>query len=307
MSAHNHSHHHDHHHHEVSDLNNITTVFYIGIGLNLLFTLFEFIIGYAKNSMALVADASHNLSDVASLFISLIGMKLATKSATKLYTYGYKKSSILASLINSVLLVFIVINIFKESIEHLYTTPEVAGKWIIITASIGIVINSLSAFLFFKGQKQDINIKGAFLHLLVDALVSVGVVISGIVIYYTDWYIIDSIIGFVIAIVILISTWGLLKESVKLILDGVPQNVNYDKIIAILREQKNIKDVHHTHIWALSTTENALTTHIVLNETISSEELISLKKEIKHLLIHENIQHITLEFENILEDCQECC
>ncbi len=298
---HNHNHH--GHNHKAPDLKNITTAFYIGIGLNLVFTIIEFIIGYTKNSLALIADASHNLSDVASLVLSLIGMKLAQKATTKLYTYGYKKSSILASLINAILLVFITINILREGVEHLYKTPEIAGKWIIITALIGVIINTVSAFLFYKGQKDDINIKGAFLHLLVDAIISVGVVISGIVIYYTNWYIIDAIISFVIAIVILVSTWGLLKESVKLILDGVPQNVDYNKIEKIINDNKEVKSIHNLHIWAISTNENALTAHIVLNDNILFNDIIELKKEIKHQLLHENIKHITLEIENPQENC----
>ena len=293
------------HKHEIGKLDNIDRAFYIGIGLNSLFTFIEFVIGYRTNSLALIADASHNLSDVASLIISLIGMKLAAKASTKLYTYGYKKASILASLINAVLLVLIVTNIIQEGIERLGTLPEVAGKIIIITALIGVAINTASAFLFYKGQKNDINIKGAFLHLLVDAVVSLGVVISGIIIYYTQWNIIDPIISFIIAIVILLSTWGLLKESIKLILDGVPQNIDYQKIISHLNSAEEVKNVHHIHIWALSSFENAMTAHIVLKDNISAERMLALKNEIKEKLIHENIQHITLELENSSENCND--
>ncbi len=302
-------HHHNHHghSHQAPYLKSITFAFYVGIGLNLAFTIIEFIIGYTKDSLALVADASHNLSDVASLVISLVGLKLAKKATTKLYTYGYKKSSVLASLINAILLVFITINILKQGIEHLYKTPEVAGKWIIITALIGVAINTLSAFLFYKGQKDDINIKGAFLHLMVDAIISVGVVVSGIVIHYTNWYIIDTIISFVIAIIILLSTWGLLKESIKLILDGVPQNVDYDKIVSIIKDNDEVENLHHLHIWALSTNENALTVHIVLKKELPFENLMSLKSEIRHQLLHENIKHATLEIENPKENCEDCC
>ena len=205
---HDHDHHHDHHHHHtVTDLSALNRAFYIGIGLNLLYTLIEFVVGFKVNSLALISDASHNLSDVASLVISLIGMKLAHHAATQLYTYGYKKASILASLINAVLLMYIVIKIFIEAFERLSNPPEMAGAAIVITAFIGVIINGLSAFLFYKGQKNDINIKGAFLPLLLDALVSVGVIISGAIMYFTGWYIADPISSFMVGIVILFSTW----------------------------------------------------------------------------------------------------
>lgn len=179
------NHSHDGHSHSVASLDNINRAFYIGIGMNLIYTIVEFAIGFQVNSLALISDAGHNLSDVASLIISLIGMKLAQKVSTQTYTYGYKKASILASLINAILLIFIVIKISIEAIERLNAPPEMTGNVIIITAGIGVIINTISAFLFYKGQKSDINVKGAFLHLLVDALVSVGVIVSGVIIYFT--------------------------------------------------------------------------------------------------------------------------
>ena len=235
-----HHHDHSHHHHHVPDLKRINQAFYVGIGANALYTLIEFVVGIRINSLALISDASHNLSDVATLIISLLGMKLAQKGATSLYTYGYKKASILASFINAVILCLIVIKIAIESIERFSNPPQMLGSMIIITALIGIFINGLSAFLFYKGQKDDINIKGAFLHLLVDALVSFGVIVSGIIISFTGWNIIDPIISFVIAFVILFSTWSLLKESVKLILDGVPQQISNENIQQILENHPNI-------------------------------------------------------------------
>lgn len=297
---------HSHNHtHEAPDLKNINNAFYIGIGLNSTFTLIEFIVGYQTNSLALISDASHNLSDVASLIISLVGMRLAQKTATKLYTYGYKKASIMTSLINAVLLILIVIGIAKEAIERFNSAPEVVGKAIIITALIGVLTNAISAFLFYKGQKDDINIKGAFLHLLVDALVSVGVVISGIVIYYTNWNIIDPIISIIIAIVILISTWGLFKESIKLSLDGVPQNVDIEKIKNILKNHSDVEEIHHLHIWALSSTENAMTVHIIPKDISSLDEVMMIKHNIKHELAHENIQHITIELDRKSDNCAD--
>jgi len=298
---HGHDHHHHghdhHHHHEVADLSSLNRAFYIGIALNLLYTIIEFGVGYRVNSLALMSDATHNLSDVASLVISLIGMKLAHKAATKLYTYGYKKASILASLINAVLLMYIVIKIFIEGLERLANPPEMVGTAIMITAFIGVIINAVSAFLFYKGQQTDINIKGAFLHLMLDALVSVGVIVSGAIVYFTGWNIADPITSFVVAIVILFSTWGLLKESVKLILDGVPHDIDGTHIKALMEAHPMVAEVHHLHIWALSSSQNALTAHIVLKECVSLETFMQIKAELKHTLLHEHINHATLELD----------
>ncbi len=303
---HSHDKHHWHtHHHSAPALENINTAFYIGIGLNAAFTLIEFIVGYTTHSLALIADASHNLSDVASLIISLIWMKLAQRAATKLYTYGYKKASIMASLVNAILLIVIVIGIIRESIERWFVSPEIAGGVIILTALIGVLINTISAFAFYKGQKHDINIKWAFLHLLVDALVSVWVVISGILIYYTHWNIIDTLISLVIAVVILVSTWWLLRESLKLALDGVPQNINLENIKHIFDTHENILSFHHLHVWALSSRENALTVHIVGKDHCSVDDMIRTKNDLKQALTHENISHATIEFEKQSEYCEE--
>ena len=300
-----HHHDHSHHHHHVPDLKRINQAFYVGIGANALYTLIEFVVGIRINSLALISDASHNLSDVATLIISLLGMKLAQKGATSLYTYGYKKASILASFVNAVILCLIVIKIGIESIERFSNPPQMLGSMIMITALIGVFINGVSAFLFYKGQKDDINIKGAFLHLLVDALVSFGVIVSGIIISFTGWNIIDPIISFVIAFVILFSTWSLLKESVKLILDGVPQQISNENIQQILENHPNIASVHHIHIWALSSSENALTAHLVLKEGVSLETFMEIKKELKHELFHQGIQHATLEIDCLSVTCDD--
>jgi cobalt-zinc-cadmium efflux system protein len=290
----------DHHGHSHSapDLAHLNRAFYIGIALNLAFTIAEFTVGILNNSLALIADAGHNLSDVASLIISLIGLKLAQKAASLAYTYGYKKASILASLINAVLLIVIVINIFIEAVERLYMPPELMGDVIIVTATIGVVINTVSAFLFFKGQKEDINVKGAFIHLMVDAVMSVAVVIAGIIIHYTGWNIVDPLISILIGIVILVVTWSLFRESLKLTLDGVPKGIDVDQIKYLISENEHIKEVNHIHIWALSSSTNALTAHLILHQNnLSTEEVKEIKNNIKHELEHKKIQHVTLEID----------
>jgi len=291
---------HNHSHGHITK--NITRAFIWGIGLNISFTLIEFILGYYYNSLSLIADASHNLSDVASLILSLIGFRLAQKAASKLYTYGYKKSTILASLINSIVLIFIVIGILREAIERLNTLPEVGSIGIIITASIGIIINSVSAFLFFKNQKNDINIRGAFVHLLVDALVSVGVVLSGFIILFTDIKVIDPIISIIIAIIIALATWNILRESLRLIIDAVPKDINYNKILSIINTVPEVINVHHMHIWAISSNINGLTAHIIVDKS-NYKKIEMIKREIKNILSKNNIQHSTLEFEFSDEKC----
>lgn len=291
------AHHHQHdHHHEISSTDNLNRIFFIGIALNALFTLIEFVFGYLNNSLALLSDASHNLSDVASLLISLLGMKLAQKAASISYTYGYKKASLLASLINAIFLIIVVVGIIREAVERLSAPPEISGNIIMIVAGIGVVINAVSAFLFFKGQKDDINIRGAFLHLLVDALVSVGVVTSGLIIKVTNWQLVDPLVSLAIGVVILISTWGLLKESVRLVIDAVPKSIDSQKIIEKISEIKGVVSIHHVHIWALSSRVNAFSAHVQISDDLSVK-WENIKSEIKHFLLHENISHVTLELD----------
>ncbi len=295
-------HHHGHSHGPV-EMESVNKAFMIGILLNVVFTAIEYFMGFYYNSLALLSDASHNLSDVASLVLSLVGMKLAQKAASAAYTFGYKKATILASLINAILLVVVVVGIISEAIERLTAPMEVMGMSLVVVAAIGVVINTISAFLFFKDQKKDINIKGAFIHLLVDALVSVGVVVSGLVIYYTGWNIIDPIISIGIALIIIFSTWGLLKESIRLTIDAVPKGIDLPKVKDEILAVKGVLGAHHIHIWAISSTINALTAHIEIAPS-SSEEMQPIKEEIKDKLHHMNIAHATLEFETVEEDCK---
>lgn len=311
-----HSHEHNHaghsHEHAPKSLENINSAFYIGIILNIIFTAIEFIYGYSTNSLALLSDATHNLSDVGSLILALIGMKLAKKTATLSYTYGFKKASLLASLINSILLVAVAGGIIYEAIGRFTNPSPLAGTTIIVVSAIGVLINTVSAFLFFKGQKDDINVKGAFLHLLVDALVSVGVVIAGTIIYFTGWTLIDPIISLVIAVVVLISTWNLFNESIRLVLDGVPSSIKIKEIKKSLLEIEEIETVHHMHVWALSSTENAMTIHVVLKKYVFEENNTEtplqrwerLKLVIRHKLLHHSVHHATLELDadDSLED-----
>ncbi len=255
--------------------------------------------------MRYLSDAGHNLSDVVSLILALFAFRLMKVKASVNYTYGYKKSTILVSLLNAIILLVAVGVIFSESIEKLKNPQPIEGNAIAWVAGIGIFINAFTAWLFFKDRKHDLNIKGAYLHMAADTLVSVGVLISGIIIQYTNWYMIDPIIGLVVAIVILISTWNLLHDSLRLSLDGVPVGINPDKIKTLILEDNRVKEIHHLHIWAISTTQTALTAHIVIDSFADSQ---NLKCHLKEILRKANIQHVTLEMELPGEHCDgNCC
>jgi cobalt-zinc-cadmium efflux system protein len=302
--AHNHSHHNHAHDHGISPADT-GTAFIIGICLNALFVIIEVITGIVNNSMSLLTDAGHNLSDVASLVLSLIAYRLAKKKSTEKFTYGYKKTTVLAALFNAVFLLIAIGILGFESVHRLLNPAVVKGGIIAWVAGAGIVINVITALLFFKNRHSDINVKSAYLHMMSDALVSAGVVAGGILIIYTGWYWVDPVIGLVIMIVILIGTWSLLTESFRLSVDAVPPDIDMNEIKEILNRNNNIVDVHHIHIWALSTTENALTAHVSLNESLSFDKKMQLVKDLKHELMHHKINHSTIEIETELSDCEQ--
>ena len=295
------SHEHSHQHSHAINAESLNKAFIIGIVLNLAFVVIEFAAGFWFDSLALLSDAGHNLSDVVSLVLALLAFRLAKVKANERYTYGYKKSTILVSLLNAVILLVAVGAIVIESIHKLSNPAVVPGGAIAWVAGVGVLINAFTAFLFMKDKEKDLNVKGAYLHMAADALVSVGVLVAGIVISRTDWYIIDPIIGLIVAVVILISTWNLLHDSLRLTLDGVPTSIDSQKVVEAIRALPGVDDVHHIHIWAISTTENALTAHIVLKQPESMQEV---KPLIRHRLEDFGIGHATLEFEVPGEHCE---
>ncbi len=298
-SSHGHSHSHSHAHTVEINKGN-KNVFLIGIGLNMAFVLAEVITGFAYNSMALLTDAGHNLSDVASLVISLVAFWIARKQSNAVYTYGFKKTTVLAALVNAVVLLLAIGILGYESFIRLFHPEPVKGGVIAWVAAIGIVINSVSAYLFFK-QKHELNSRAAYLHLLADALVSLGVVIAGIVISYTNLYWLDPAIGLAIMLVILISTWGLLRDSFKMTIDAVPSGIELEEIKRVIGGIPHVEEVHHVHVWSLSTTENALTAHVCVDEAVSFEEKLKIVHDIKHELAHHNIHHSTIELSRVKE------
>ncbi|MFA6873784.1 MAG: cation diffusion facilitator family transporter [Bacteroidaceae bacterium] len=293
------------HSHQGQPLTSLNRAFLWGIALNSLFVIAEFIAGYLYDSVGLISDAGHNLSDVGTLLLSLFAFRIAQRKRSTNYTYGLKKSTILVSLFNAVLLLLTVAFIIYESVER-YTNPQpIKGEAIAWVAGIGILVNTATALLFMRQKNRDLNVKGAYLHMAADALVSLAIVISGIVIAATGWYLIDPIMGLLVASVILYSTWGLLQESLRLSLDGVPAEINLENIDKLIREVPQVVEVHHIHLWAISTTENAFTAHIVITDF--NKGVQELKEQIRNLLEKNGISHCTLEFELKNENCDcEC-
>ena len=298
--AHDHSHHNHNHTLNAADVNR---AFIVGIALNFLFVIIEVIVGLSIHSLSLLSDAGHNLADVGSLALSLLAIRMSKVKPNTKYTYGYKKTTILVALLNAVVLLVSIGAIGYEAIHRFLNPEPISGTTIAIVAAIGIVINTGTALMFLKGKENDLNVKSAYMHLMSDALVSVGLVIGGIVIFYTNWTWVDPILSILIAATILFSTWSLLNHSLRLSMDGVPHGIDFNHIQQIIKQQKGIKNIHHVHIWAISTTQNALTAHLILEDNLADEQIAALKKHIRHELEHENIQHATFETETT--DCNE--
>ena len=223
------SHDHSAGHHDQHEVTDVNKAFVIGISLNIAFVIIELVTGFTNASLALISDAGHNAVDVLSLLLSLFAFTMLKVKATEKYSYGYKKVSILVSLLNAIFLIITVGIIFYEGIRRLNAPVLQEGKIISLIAFIGIIVNATSAWLFFKDREKDINVKSAYLHLLSDAMVSAGVVIGGIIIYFTQWFWLDTALSFIIGIVILVSTWRLLTDSLRLALDGTPRNIDTAK------------------------------------------------------------------------------
>ncbi|GJD42333.1 Cadmium, cobalt and zinc/H(+)-K(+) antiporter [Methylobacterium cerastii] len=238
--------------------------FAIGIALNVGFVVVEATYGVLGNSMALLADAGHNLSDVLGLVVAWVAMVLAKRAPSARYTYGMKGSSILAALFNAVFLLVAVGAIAWEAIQRFGEPAPVAGKTVMIVAAVGILVNGITAWLFASGAKGDINIKGAFLHMAADAAVSAGVVIAGLVILYTGWTWLDPVVSLAIVAVIVWSTWGLLRDSLTLSLAAVPPGIDPDAVRSHLEGLPGVAALHDLHVWAMSTTETCLTAHLLM-------------------------------------------
>jgi cobalt-zinc-cadmium efflux system protein len=301
--GHGHGHGHDHVHSRAP--RDFSRAFAIGIALNLGFVAGEVVFGFAANSMALLSDAGHNLSDVLGLVIAWAGAAMARRTASARFTYGLKKAPILAALLNSLFLLVAVGAILAEAIRRLFEPASTEGSLVMLVAGVGILINGATAMLFARGRKGDINIRGAFLHMAADALVSVAVVIAGLVILWTGAKWIDPAMSIAVAIVILWSSWGLLKESTWMSLAGVPRGISLDEVEGELGRLNGVETVHDLHVWPLSTTETALTAHLVAPGVASTDELLLAARRMLHDRFH--IEHCTIQVERVHLEDADCC
>jgi cobalt-zinc-cadmium efflux system protein len=296
---HDHDHEHDHAHahgpghaHAPVDFGR---AFLLGIALNTVFVVVEIGFGVAANSVALIADAGHNLSDVLALIVAWVADRAVRRAPSPRYTYGLAGSSILAALFNAVFLMLAVGAIAFEAVQRLLSPEPVSGLTMIVVAGIGIAINGFTAWLFAGGAKGDLNIRGAYLHMLTDALISAGVVVAGLAVLATGWVLIDPIVSLVLVVVVVWGTWGLLKESSALSVAAVPAAIDPAAVRADLAGLPGVTALHDLHIWGMSTTEIALTAHLVMPGGHPGDAF--LKATVEHLHEHFGIGHVTLQVE----------
>jgi cobalt-zinc-cadmium efflux system protein len=274
---------------------NYSRAFAIGFVLNLGFVIVEACFGVWADSLALLADAGHNLSDVVGLLLAWAATYLVKRQPTRRRTYGWRRSSILAAMFNSVLLFVVVGGIAWESVLRLANPVPVLAKTMMVVAAVGIGINTVTALLFFHDRQKDLNIQAAFLHMAADAAVSAGVVVAGIVVLATGWFMVDPVVSLIIVGVILFSTWKLLLQSINLAMDAVPENIDTEAVRRYLVSLPGVIAVHDLHIWGLSTTETALTAHLVKPESEGDDELMEEVR--RNLRDRFQIKHITLQWE----------
>jgi len=292
--GHDHQHHH-HHHHAHAEPAAYNIPFAIATLVNLAFVIAEVFYALMANSMSLLADAGHNLGDVMGLALSWAANWLMTRPATERYSYGYKKTSILAAFINAVLLIMTTALIIREAIEKLIYPGNVSEMTVIVVALVGIVINGGTALLFMRGQAGDLNIRSAFIHLAGDALISLGVAVGGVVILYTGWLRLDPILGLLLAATIIYTSWELFRNTVLMVLDAVPHSIDQDAVRDYLLQVPGVTNLHDLHIWGLSTRETAMTGHLIVGEAgLTDAQIHQIHED-----LHERfkIDHATLQIE----------
>jgi cobalt-zinc-cadmium efflux system protein len=295
----------EHNHSNKRDIN-LGNAFKAGITINIIFIIVEALFGFFSNSMALIADAGHNLSDVLALVFSWIAVILSQKQPTLKFTYGFRRSTILIALLNTILLLAAVVFIIYETVQRLNNPIKIDAKSVMIVAAIGIGVNAFTAWLFMKGKRHDLNIRSAFIHFVADALVSLGVVVAGVIIALTGIQWIDSLVSFAIIAVILYSSYNLLIDSVNLALDAVPENVNLPSVKEYLKSIPEVSDIHDLHIWALSTTEAALTVHLSTRTQTDVSFITTIQEQLRERF---SIEHATIqvEYSTNIVNCENSC
>lgn len=300
--AHGHGHRHGHPHGHAHEPVDFGLAFAAATVINFVLVFAQVFYGLAANSIALLSDAGHNLGDALGLLLAWAAYVVGRWHPTERHTYGFRSASILAALSNSVLMLVATGAIVWEAIRRFYEPVEVAGLTVIVVAAAGIVANGFAAWLLMAGRKGDLNVRSAFAHMIADAAVSFGVVVAGAVVWLTGWTVIDPIVSLVIAGVIVWGTWGLLRESLQLSMDAVPPGIEPSQVRHYLEGRQGVAGIHDLHIWAMSTTENALTVHLVMPEGHPGDDCL---RDLCHELEHRfGIQHATFQIE--LGDAGEC-
>lgn len=293
--GHSHAHHGHHHHgHGAADFN-YGRAFLIGILLNAGFVIVEWAFGIKSHSLALIADATHNLGDVLSLVLAWAGHWMSQRQPSQRFTYGLRGSSILAALANAVMLLLVTGGLAWEAVQRFSAPPEVAGSIVITIALIGVAINGFTAWLFMSGSKHDLNLRGAYQHMAADAAVSLGVALTGGLVLFTGWLWLDPAVTLILVSVIAIGAWNLLRDAISLALQAVPAGIDAEEVRSWLIAQPGIQEVHDLHIWAMSTTENALTAHLICPGGHPGDAVLQqIAYDIDH---HFRIGHVTLQVE----------
>jgi cobalt-zinc-cadmium efflux system protein len=294
-----HSHGHDH------APANFTRAFFIGIALNSVFIAAEVAAGFFADSVALLADAGHNLSDVLGLALAWAAAAMAARPRSDRFTYGLKKAPILAALFNAIFLLVAIGAILLEGIQRLFHPEPADGRVVMVVAAIGILINGMTAWLFASGRKHDLNIRGAYLHMAADAAVSLGVVVAGALILYTGLQWIDPVVSIIVALVILWGTFDLLKQSTGMSLAGVPHGISLAEVDSSLSAIAGVAALHDLHIWPMSTTENALTVHLVVPRQDVRRQVLAEARRLLHDRYH--LEHVTIQIDDLTgEECVDC-
>lgn len=292
------------HHHHHSSSHEINRTFQIAIGLNLAFVGIEAYFGWMANSLALLADAGHNLSDVAGLLLAWLGAWATRWKANQRHTYGWQKLSIMASLVNAIMLMTAMSYLAYEALTRMSQTHELNGETMVWVALVGIGINALTAWLFLKDSQHDLNMRAAFLHMSADALVSLGVVVSGLLVLWLGLSWIDSIMSLIIAGVVIAATWSVFTQSLNLSFDGVPANINYAEVEQQLLAVPGVLALHDLHIWGMSTHSNALSVHLVVDEHAERDAILSSISHLLHARFGLSQTTIQLESTNYATQCQ---
>jgi cobalt-zinc-cadmium efflux system protein len=297
MTHHHHDHDHPagHGHGHSHGPNSFGRAFAIGVTLNLVIVAAELVFGYLANSLSLISDAAHNFTDVVGLLLAWGGAWLAARQPTARYTYGFRRASILAALANAALLLVATGGILIEALHRFQNPQPVATGTVMAVAALGIVVNGATAVMFMSGRKDDLNIKGAFLHMVGDAGISFGVVVGAALVAVTGWLWLDPAISVAIAVAVLWSSWGLARDSINLALDAIPREINHEAVQAYLRGLPGVSEVHDLHIWAMSTTETALTAHLVRPGAGLDDRM--LHETCRQLELRFKIRHATLQIE----------